>query len=294
MTRIVKPAKWPPSAANIEQSAAGVLTEIQSTDQDSLDKLATITNRAEYQVHQLAVAANALANLRTKLSSLQASGQIICVTPYQYGVGLEENGRHYLAPANAAKALAAKLTDRADANLASGTSGVAIMLMAATEQELAALLRPVLDIMPIPAWCSVLRRISADNAIMTQPAAPALPHWPASSPVAMAPLRDYLQEQGAALAQLESLAAETTLPIDRLRQLAAARAAALNASSTAIQRLKQLASQASLWACELSGSPDAMASQIKAAAPGDYSQVVTVGAVIISNEPMTFWKELLT
>lgn len=291
---MMQSAKWPSSAASIEQQASGVLADIQPIDQASLDKLATITSRAEYQPHPLAAAANALAALRTQLIGLQESGQIVCVTPYQYGVGLEENGRHYLAPANAAKALAAKLTDRADANLASGTYGVAMMLMTTTEQELAALLRPVLDIMPIPAWCSVLRRISADNAIMTQPAAPALPHWPASSPVAMAPLRDYLQEQGAALAQLESLAAETTLPIDRLRQLAAARAAAFNASSTAIQRLKQLASQASLWACELSGSPDAMASQIKASAPGDYSQVVTVGAVIISNDPMAFWKELLT
>lgn len=140
----------------------------------------------------------------------------------------------------------------------------------------------------------MLRRIGADNAIMTCTAAPALPHWPASSPVVMAPLRDYLQEQGAALAQLESLAAETTLPIDRLHQLAAARAAAISASSDAIQRLKQLTSQASLWTCELSGSPDTMASQLKAAAPGDYSQVITVGAVIISNEQMTFWKELLT
>lgn len=291
---MMQSAKWPPCAASIEQQTSMVLAGIQPIDQAALDKLATITSRAEHQHHPLAPAATALADLRTQLMGLQASGQIVCVTPYQYGVGLEENGRHYLAPANAAKALAAKLADRADANLASGTSGVAMMLMAATEQELAALLRPVLDIMPIPAWCSVLRRISADNAIMTQPAAQALPHWPASSPVAMAPLRDYLQEQGAALAQLESLAAETTAPIDRLRQLAAARAAALNASSTAIQRLKQLASQASLWACELSGSPDAMASQIKASAPGHYSQVVTVGAVIISNDPMTFWKELLT
>jgi hypothetical protein len=287
-------AKWPHSTSSIEQQVYGVLAGIQPIDQDSLDKLATITNRAAHQPHPLAAAATALAELRTQLNSLQVSGQIVCVTPYQYGVGLEENGRHYLAPANAAKALAAKLTDRADANLATGTSGVAIMLMAATEQELAGLLRPVLELIPISDWCSVLRRISADNALMTQPAAPALPHWPASSLVTMSPLRDYLQEQGAALAQLESLAAETTAPIDRLRQLAAARAAALNASSTAIQRLKQLASQASLWACELSGSPDAMASQIKAAAPGDYSQVVTVGAVIISNDPMTFWKELLT
>lgn len=291
---MMQSAKWPPSAANIEQQAAGVLAGLLPIDQASLDKLATITNRAAHQPHPLAAAAKALADLRSQLMGLQGSGQIVCVTPYMYGVGLEENGRHYLAPANAAKALAAKLTDRADANLASGTSGVAMMLMAATEQELAALLQPVLDIMPIPGWCSVLRRISADNAIMTQPAAPALPHLPTSAPVSMSPLRDYLQEQGTALAQLESLAAETTLPIDRLRQLAAARAAALNASSTAIQRLKQLTSQASLWACELSGSPDAMASQIKASAPGDYSQVVTVGAVIISNDPMTFWKELLT
>ena len=54
-------------------------------------------------------------------------------------------------------------------------AGIAMMLMAPTEQELAALLRPVLELIPIPGWCSVLRRISADNAIMTQPAAPALP-----------------------------------------------------------------------------------------------------------------------
>ena len=286
-------AKWPPSATSIEQQAAGVLAGIQQVDQSSLDKLATITSQAEYQPHPLATAANALAELRTQLTSLQVSGQIVCVTPYQYGVGLEENGRHYLAPANAAKAMAAKLTDRADATIPSGTSGIAMMLMATTEQELAALLQPVLELMPIPGWYSVLRRISADNAIMTQPAAPALPHWPSSAPVSMSPLRDYLREQGSALAILESVASETTAPIERLRHLAAARVAALSAVSEAIQRLKHLTSKASLWACELSGSPDAMASQIKASAPEDYSQVVTVGAVIISNEPMIFWKELL-
>lgn len=95
------------------------------------------------------------------------------------------------------------------------------------------------------------------------------------------------------LGLVESLGAEASTPLDRLQQIANARSKRLNDLSDTLQHLKALTEAASLWTCQLTGSPAEMAGQITAGAPGDYGQVMTVGAVMIANSPLTWWQEML-
>lgn len=288
-----KPATWPASADHIEQSAGTVTGQLSTTDIAALSAVARISARGQYQPHSLTTAAANLLHLRAELAALQAAGQLLCVTPYQHGVGLRENGQHYLAPANAAKALAAKLADQGDTVAPSGRHGMAMMLTASTAAELAALLEPVIAVMPLPEWCAVYRRITADNALMTQPATPALPHWQPGTPLAINPQRDAAFAMSGLLGLVESLGAEASTPLDRLQQIASARSKRLGELSEALQHLKALTATASLWTCQLTGSPAEMAGQITAGAPNDYSQVMTVGAVMIANSPLMWWQEML-
>lgn len=293
MTWTHRTIAWPESASRIEHDAGSITGNLQDADDTALNKLRVVASRGQYHPNELAAAAAGLAELRGQLDALATAGQLLCVTPYQHGVGLRENGQHYLAPANAAKALAAKLADQGDTVAPSGRHGMAMMLTASTAAELAALLEPVIAVMPLPEWCAVYRRITADNALMTKPATPALPHWQPGTPLAINPQRDAAFAMSGLLGLVESLGAEASTPLDRLQQIASARSKRLGELSEALQHLKALTATASLWICQLTGSPAEMAGQITTGAPNDYSQVMTVGAVMIANSPLMWWQEML-
>ncbi|MNV96255.1 hypothetical protein D3C71_1912400 [compost metagenome] len=117
-----------------------------------------------------------------------------------------------------------------------------------------------------------------------------MPRWRAGEPLCWAPLRPARAVLGAELAQLESLARDSQSPIDRLQALANRRAASLDALATALAELGKLSG--TLWHWQGQGDAASLATQLGQSTPPDHSMSMTVGALLLSPSPLTFWQEL--
>lgn len=221
------------------------------------------------------------------------SGRVIAITPYQHGIGQQQGGQHTLPAPNAIKDMAAKLQDGADPLLPAGQlHAVAWLVTSSSEAELAAALAPVCAILPLPDWCGTLRRLTANNDIMAQPAAAMVPRWKAEEPLIWDPLRSHLMLTAARDALLES---ENNSPAPattkaRLATLAAKRAARIAELDDKLASKPSLAGM--LWSWHGYGEPASLAAQLLESAHPDHSHSMTVGALLLSPSPLTFWQEL--
>lgn len=162
------------------------------------------------------------------LNQLSTSGRYLTVTPYQHSIGQQQGGLFTLAAPNAIKAMAAKLQDGADPLLPSGQlHALAWMVTATSEADLATKLAQVCAILPLPEWCATLRRLTASNDTMNQPAAAMVPRWKAEEPLIWDPLRRHLLLTGArdALQESESNSSAPTTTRAKLAALTVKRAA---------------------------------------------------------------------
>ena len=164
------------------------------------------------------------------------------------------------------------------------------MVTATSELELATKLASVCAILPLPEWCATLRRLTANNDTMSQPTAAKVPRWRADEPLTWAPLRPARMVLGAELAQLESLARDSQTPIAKLQALANRRAARLAQLAEALTKLETLSG--TLWHWHGQGDAASLATQLGQSAPPDHSKSMTVGALLLSPSPLTFWQEL--
>ncbi|MND59977.1 hypothetical protein D3C80_511950 [compost metagenome] len=155
--------------------------------------------------------------------------------------------------------------------------------------ELAAALATLCPFLPLPAWCGTLRRLQVASDVMTLPATPKPPHWGPNEPLTWDPLRAGRHLVGAELAQLESLAADQTTPIERLSQLAARRQAQLDELARRLDELAQLDGQ--LWFWHGQGTSDSLAAQLEQSGPPAV-QSQSIGTLLLSPSPLTFWQEL--
>ncbi|MFM5239573.1 hypothetical protein ACEUAP_19565 [Aeromonas veronii] len=149
---------------------------------------------------------------------------------------------------------------------------------------------PLCAILPLPEWCATLRRLTANNDTMSQPTAAKVPRWKADEPLSWDPLRPVRMALGAELAQLESLAQGATTPIAQLATLAQRRAAKLAELEKALNQLASISGQ--LWHWQGHGDTASLAAQLGQSSPPDHSHSMTVGALLLSPSPLTFWQEL--
>ena len=219
------------------------------------------------------------------------SGRCLTVTPYQHGIGQQQGDQHTLAAPNAIKAMAAKLQDGADPLLPTGQlHALAWLVTGTSKSELATKLAQVCAVLPLPEWCATLRRLTASNDTMHQPIAARVPRWRAGEPLCWAPLRPARAALGAELAQLESLARDSQNPIDKLQGLAVRRSARLDELATTLAELGNLSG--TLWHWQGQGDTASLATQLGQSTPPDHSMSMTVGALLLSPSPLTFWQEL--
>ncbi|MDX7728049.1 hypothetical protein [Aeromonas caviae] len=227
------------------------------------------------------------------LNQLLASGHCLTTTPYQHGIGQQQGGQHTLAAPNAIKAMAAKLQDGADHLMPAGQlHAVAWMVTGSSEAALAAALAPVCAILPLPEWCATLRRLTANNDIMAQPTAAMAPRWKAEDPLIWDPLRRQLMLNGArdALQESENNSPSPATTKAKLAALAAKRAARVAELDDALTNKPSLAGL--LWSWHGYGEPASLAAQLLESAHPDHSHSMTVGALLLSPEPLTYWQEL--
>ncbi|WP_254425339.1 hypothetical protein [Aeromonas dhakensis] len=222
-------------------------------------------------------------------------GRCLTFTPFQHGIGQQQGGQHTLAAPNAIKAMAAKLQDGADHLMPAGQlHAVAWMVTGSSEAALAAALAPVCAILPLPEWCATLRRLTANNDIMAQPTAAMAPRWKAEDPLIWDPLRRQLMLNGArdALQESENNSPSPATTKAKLAALAAKRAARVAELDDALTNKPSLAGL--LWSWHGYGEPASLAAQLLESAHPDHSHSMTVGALLLSLSPLTFWQELTT
>lgn len=217
----------------------------------------------------------------------------LTVTPYQHGVGQEQGGQFTLAVPKAIGAMAAKLQDGADPMWPTGQlHAVAWLVTGSSEAELAAALATVCATLPLPEWCATLRRLTAYNDIMAQPIAARVPRWKAEEPLIWDPLRRQLMLNGArdALQESENNSPAPATTKAKLTALAAKRAARVAELDDALANKPRLAGM--LWSWHGYGETASLAAQLLESDHPDHSHSMTVGALLLSSSPLTFWQEL--
>ncbi|MGL4923279.1 hypothetical protein [Aeromonas sp. 30P] len=282
---------WPASTGAIHASASGVLGQLPDRQTGAVARLQALAPRAQYRPTPISQAAAALAGLRAELDRLLVTGRCLTVTPYQHGVGQHQGNQYSLAAPNAVATLAAKLQDGADPLLPTGNlHAIAWLVTGNSETALADALAPLCAILPLPEWCAALRRLTAHNDAMSKPTAAKVPRWKADEPLVWDPLRQARSQLGAEIAQLESLAQGTITPIAQLATLAERRADKLTELEKALDQLATISGQ--LWHWQAQGDAASLAAQLGQSNPPDHSHSMTVGALLLSPSPLTFWQEL--
>ncbi|MBL4262142.1 hypothetical protein [Vibrio fluvialis] len=286
---------WPNTAAGIQGQAEAVTGQVGQTMADAAGRLANLESDANFGRHALSVEAEALLGLYAELDSLLSAGTVVTVTPYQFQVGEKLDSGSYLSPSNAVKTLVAKLRDLSDRHRPKGQLHVvAIMLTGQSISEFAAKLEQITAVLTLPDWMQVARQAKAlvtnERDKLHQPVAMVQPRFKPFATLNAQPVGDYFSEQSAQLATLESLASDSTHVIGKLQVLAAKRSSALSEISEAINNLKNL--QGSVYSMSLTGTAESIATQLQnAAAPNNHQ--LTIASLLLSNEPLTFWEELL-
>lgn len=223
---------------------------------------------------------------RKELDTLAVASSFITVTAYQNGIG-----QHTIAATRAIKSMAAKLHDGADPHLPAGQHhAVAWLVTATSEQELAATLAEVCAVLPLPEWCATLRRLTAENDLMAQPAAAMVPRWKAGDPLIWDPLRRHLLVSAAseALQQSEGNSPSPDSTRAKLAALTSKRAARIAELDSELATKPSLAGK--MWSWHGYGDPAGLAAQLLESDHPDHSH--TVGALLLSPEPLTYWQEL--
>jgi len=283
--------RWPASADTLHTRSREVLGQLPASQASAMGRLQGLVARAQYRRHPLSEAAGGLAGLRAELDRLLVIGHCLTVTPYQHGVGQLQGTQHHLSAPNAVAALAAKLQDGADPRQPSGQQhALAWLVTGNSAEDLARQLALLCALLPLPEWCATLRRLTASNDTMHQPTAARVPRWRAGEPLCWAPLRPARAALGAELSQLESLARDSQSPIDKLQGLALRRSARLDVLATALAELGKLSG--TLWHWQGLGDAASLATQLEQSTSPDHSMSMTVGALLLSPSPLTFWQEL--
>lgn len=286
---------WPPSAASIETAASSVLAGLPAAQQQALTTLNTAAGAVSFKPHALSGDAVSLLHLREQLNQLLADGHRLTVTPYDYDVGQVKDSGHYLAPSNAAKRLADKLLDASDPHRPDGNLYVqGLLITANTLGEFATALAALTAVVPIPELCTCTRRVLAEQqhaqTRMQTPNTGLTPKW-VPGKHQYAPLRTATNALGAQLAQLESLAADGQSPVAKLTALASKRAAWLNKQQQQLAELKA-GLNATLYSLQANGTPSSIAATLSGGLPG-FERAHTAAVLLVSDQPLTFFQELL-
>lgn len=190
-------------------------------------------------------------------------GYCLTVTPFVHGVGQRQGRQFSLAAPNAVATLAAKLQDGADPHLPTGPLHAVVWLVSDhSAPALTAKLTDVCTVLPLPAWCAALRRLSANNETMTQPPAAQVPRWQTDEPLCWDPLRQHIRLTAAKEA-LQASAGNSSAPINtraKLAVLAAQRSARIAELDAELASKPSLAGK--LWRWHGYGEPASLAAQL--------------------------------
>ncbi|MGL4712275.1 MAG: hypothetical protein ACRCWP_06850 [Shewanella sp.] len=237
--------------------------------------------------------ASQLQGLSDELMQLQCQGVSLCVTPYQYGVGL--NGT---LSADTALAFAAQQLLNEAAYSASGLGalvhGVALVVTAPTQSQFASRLSAVTDVLAFPQWLA-LSNLAAKHAVLAIeraqiPKARPAPYWQAINVSDCAPLHPINDTLSKGISVTGACATNAVSPVERLTQLAQKQVDRLALLQKHLQSLNALFSE-QVYATTLSGLPAVMAKQLR-----DFrtdNQPHSTVLIVLCDTPPVFLNEAL-
>lgn len=286
---------WPATAVELEATGESLNPRLKESMEDSIIRLQALETDANFGRHSLSEESHALLYLRQELNLLSVKGRVLTVTPYQFEVGERLGSGCYLNPSNASAVLSDKLSDLSDKNKPSGYVHVIALMVTDIEIEaFAKRLEDLCRVLTLPDWCQCARQASAlaqnEKDKLHQPNAIMQPRFKPSSMVRANPLDAYFHLQAKQIATLESLASDETNVVGKLRELSAKRANALETITSDINALKAL--RGDVFSMKISGQVEEITATLrKSDAPNTHP--LTIASLIISQEPMPFFEELL-
>ncbi|EIV8657139.1 TPA: hypothetical protein NJ909_001869 [Vibrio parahaemolyticus] len=286
---------WPNSAESIQTSTERGLAQVPSKVSEAVSRIQAIQSRVVFSRNALSEEAQALLGLRKELEELLTKGQVLCVHPYQHGVGSHTQSGHHLTPEEAVEVLVAKLHDTADKYHPKGQLHVVGWMI--TENTLARFsqaTKALYDVVNISELGMLSRRVGKAQTLqsdkMTKPPCIAQPRFKPAAYLNQAPLLGVEHWQGAQIAQLESLASDRQTPVDKLAALAQKRSDQLATWSERINGLKLCGVE--LHKFNTTGTAKVIATKLQQSSPPSRAHNHTFACLFISPQPLTFVSEL--
>ncbi|MEC4728856.1 hypothetical protein HWQ46_25405 [Shewanella sp. D64] len=278
----------PETMINTGKLVSSFITELSAQIERNSNKLLGLEDPLHTQ-STLCDTAAPLGQQRNTVEELLYSGVSLCLTPYQYGIGL--NGM--LSAKAGTGLLADRLTNALEIN--GYHHGVAMVITGLDESLFASRLKGVVDVLPFPDWVA-LHNLASKRAIlnvekMKIPNIKPSPYWTHLNGGLVSPLYAVNNTLLEGISLAESIASNAMSPIERLNALAAKQSKQLEAMQVCISELQQLF-KGEVYAKRLSGTPHDMAGQLQRFDTDNqpYSTIL----VVLSRDPIVFLNEMLS
>lgn len=289
--------QWPRSLNRIHQQACDVLNHVDGEMTAANGRLSQVGAKASFSQGVLSADAVALLSLRQQLDGLLVSGQQLCITPYQFGIGSKKETGHVLSSQNAIEQMILKLRDPNDSKTPGGhVYAVMVLLSAKTLAEFAQSLQRFGAVVSIPEWQAAARQASSELTIEQTKfdirSAPLQPRFKAKQYLHTNPLRDASSLLGSQLSQLESLSSDKNTVVQKLYALAIKRVSTLNNIKTSVAALSQISGDVHVFCVD--GSINAIATTIEHVDVPNANYAHSAVAVMLSDTPLDFFTELFS
>lgn len=233
---------WPASLSDIAQEMAGFLTNA-SAELDSAGERLTAAPGASLVNNPVAgECVGAAASFNQLVDLVAGRVRVLCVHPWQQGVGQGENHYRYLSPANAMVHAAAKVTEAVDAHRPRGAlDALTIIITGKSFADFSNSLRAFNQLFPVPDLQLCERRAGQlailENDKQILPDAMRNAYWRDRNKITAGLLRNGLSVVGEVCAHAMAYEGGGTDPDAELQILIQKKHATLQASSDAIEAL---------------------------------------------------------
>lgn len=233
---------WPASLSDIAQEMAGCLTNASAELDSAGGRLSAAPGIDRVNNSVAGECVGAAAGSNQLIDLLAGRVRVLCVHPWQQGIGQGENHYRYLSPANAVVHAAAKMTEAVDAHRPrAALDALTIIITGKSFADFATSLRAFNQLFPVPDLQLCERRatqlatLEQDKQLL--PDAMRNAYWRDRNKITTGPLRSGLSAVGEVCAHAMAYEAGGGDPDAELQALIQKKHAALQTSRDAVDEL---------------------------------------------------------
>lgn len=233
---------WPASLSDIAQEMAGCLTNASAELDSAGGRLSAAPGIDLVNNPVAGECVGAAASFNQLIDLLAGRVQVLCVHPWQQGIGQGENHYRYLSPANAVVHAAAKVSEIVDARRPRGAlDALTIIITGKSFADFANALRAFNQLFPVPDLQLCERRAAQlatlENDKQILPDAMRNAYWRDRDKLTTGPLRQGLSVVGEACAHAMAYEVGGGDPDAELQALIQKKQTALQSSRDAVDEL---------------------------------------------------------